>query len=65
VGPVGIGLLTQLFGIRIGFVTCGVVALLLLIPLITSHRFSLRGAGSVNPSAQSSRRNRRADVTKH
>ena len=44
VGPVGIGLLTQLFGIRVGFVTCGALALLLLIPLMISSRFSLRRA---------------------
>jgi MFS family permease len=42
VGPLAIGLLTQLFGVRIGFVVCGGVALLLLAILATSRSFRLR-----------------------
>jgi DHA1 family multidrug resistance protein-like MFS transporter len=33
VGPLAVGALTQLSGIRTGFVSCGIVAILLLIPL--------------------------------
>jgi len=37
VGPLVVGLLTQMFGIRTGFITCGTVALVLLIPLARSQ----------------------------
>jgi MFS family permease len=37
IGPLLIGALTQFFGVRIGFVTCGVLALLLLIALVRSR----------------------------
>ena len=36
VGPLLVGVLTQFFGVRTGFVTCGALALLLVIPLIRS-----------------------------
>jgi MFS family permease len=44
VGPLAVGALTQLYGVRAGFVACGVVAMLLLIPLIRSQ--ALRAAAS-------------------
>jgi len=37
IGPLLIGLLTQFFGVRIGFITCGGVALLFLIALARSQ----------------------------
>jgi MFS family permease len=40
VGPVLIGLLTQFFGIRTGFVTCGMLALVFLVPLARSRAFA-------------------------
>lgn len=43
VGPLGIGLLTQLFGVRTGFVSCGSIALLLIAVLATSRGFRLAG----------------------
>jgi DHA1 family multidrug resistance protein-like MFS transporter len=36
VGPLLVGALTQFFGVRTGFVTCGALALLFVIPLIRS-----------------------------
>jgi MFS family permease len=39
VGPLLVGALTQMFGIRTGFVTCGTMALVLLIPLVRSTTF--------------------------
>lgn len=62
VGPVGIGLLTQLFGIRVGFVTCSALALLLLVPLMISSRFSLRGAAALSRSEQSGRTEEGRDI---
>jgi len=44
VGPLAVGALTQLYGIRTGFVSCGVVAILLLIPLTRSQ--ALRASAS-------------------
>jgi MFS family permease len=44
VGPLAVGALTQLYGIRIGFVSCGVIAILLLIPFALSR--ALRAAAS-------------------
>ncbi|TCT10237.1 MFS transporter [Paralcaligenes ureilyticus] len=38
-GPLLVGLITQFFGVRVGFVTCGTVALLLLIFLARSTSF--------------------------
>jgi ACDE family multidrug resistance protein len=58
VGPVGIGLLTQVFGIRVGFVTCAALALLLLIPLMLSSRFNFHGAPAVNTSERSNQSSR-------
>ena len=40
VGPLLVGALTQLFGVRAGFVTCGIVAVALLIALARSSAFS-------------------------
>jgi MFS family permease len=37
IGPLLIGLLTQFFGVRIGFVTCGALALVFLIALARSQ----------------------------
>jgi hypothetical protein len=37
VGPLLIGLLTQFFGVRIGFVTCGALALVLVVALAGSR----------------------------
>lgn len=37
VGPLLAGLLTQFYGVRVGFVACGCLALLALIPLIRSR----------------------------
>ncbi len=45
VGPLSVGLLAQLFGVRAGFVTCGAVALLLLIPLAITQRTPPSGSG--------------------
>ena len=42
VGPLVVGLLTQMFGIRSGFVTCGVVALALIVPLARSSTLRVR-----------------------
>jgi MFS transporter, ACDE family, multidrug resistance protein len=42
VGPVLVGGLTQFFGVRVGFVTCGAVAVVLLIGLARSPAFSAR-----------------------
>jgi MFS family permease len=39
VGPLLVGALTQMFGIRTGFVTCGMIAFALLIPLARSASF--------------------------
>ncbi|QLG94751.1 MFS transporter [Pseudomonas yamanorum] len=36
IGPLLVGLLTQLYGVRVGFLTCGILALLLLLLLIRS-----------------------------
>jgi MFS family permease len=44
VGPLAVGALTQVYGIRAGFVSCGVVAILLLIPLSRSQ--ALRASAS-------------------
>ena len=38
VGPLLIGLLTQMYGVRIGFVSCGAVALILLLMLVRFRR---------------------------
>ena len=35
-GPLMIGLLTQFYGVRVGFVTCGALALLFLLALVFS-----------------------------
>lgn len=43
IGPLLIGLLTQFFGVRVGFVTCGLLALLLLILLARSPSFKCHG----------------------
>jgi hypothetical protein len=40
VGPLSVGLSTPMCGIRIGFVTCGSLSLLLTIPLIRSRALS-------------------------
>lgn len=40
VGPLLIGVLTQFFGIRMGFITCGALALVLLAALARSRAFS-------------------------
>jgi MFS family permease len=37
IGPLLIGALTQFFGVRVGFVTCGVLALLFLVALVRSQ----------------------------
>jgi MFS family permease len=37
VGPLAVGLLTQLYGVRIGFVTCGLLALLFVFPIMGSR----------------------------
>jgi len=37
IGPLLVGALTQFFGVRIGFVTCGVLALLFLVALTRSQ----------------------------
>ena len=42
VGPVLVGGLTQFFGVRVGFVTCGAVALVLLVILARSPTFRAR-----------------------
>lgn len=39
VGPLMIGLLTQFFGVRVGFLTCGALALILLMLLTRSRTF--------------------------
>ena len=44
VGPLSVGLLTQFFGVRAGFVTCGVLALLLLIPLAIAQKTTMSPA---------------------
>ena len=49
VGPLVVGLLTQMFGIRTGFVTCGTVALVLLIPLARSQALRPRPKSPVDP----------------
>ncbi len=49
VGPLLIGLLTQLYGIRIGFVACGSVALILVLVLFANSRsFKLAQAGETS-----------------
>ncbi len=49
VGPLLIGLLTQLYGVRIGFVACGSVALILLLVLLANSRsFKLAQAGETS-----------------
>lgn len=45
VGPLLVGLITQFFGVRTGFVACGAVALLLL-PLLLVKRGTLKGGTS-------------------
>jgi MFS family permease len=40
VGPLLVGLLTQLYGIRTGFFTCGAIGLLLVVPLATHGAFT-------------------------
>jgi MFS family permease len=42
IGPVLVGGLTQFFGVRVGFVTCGAVALVLLVILARSPTFRAR-----------------------
>jgi len=42
VGPVLVGGLTQFFGVRVGFVTCGAVAVVLLVILARSPTFRAR-----------------------
>ena len=42
VGPLLVGGLTQFFGVRVGFVTCGAVAVVLLVVLARSPAFSSR-----------------------
>jgi DHA1 family multidrug resistance protein-like MFS transporter len=42
VGPLLVGGLTQFFGVRVGFVTCGAVAVVLLVLLARSPAFSAR-----------------------
>jgi MFS family permease len=42
VGPLLVGALTQLFGVRIGFVTCGAIAVMLLVVLVRSPVFGAR-----------------------
>jgi MFS transporter, ACDE family, multidrug resistance protein len=42
VGPLIVGALTQVFGVRVGFVTCGVVAVVLLGVLARTPSFSAR-----------------------
>jgi len=49
VGPLVVGLLTQMFGIRTGFITCGTVALVLLIPLARSQALRPRPKSPVDP----------------
>jgi MFS family permease len=44
VGPLLVGLLTQLYGVRTGFVSCGVLALLCVIPLARTRALPTRGA---------------------
>ncbi len=39
VGPILVGLLTQLYDVRVGFVTCGAMSLVLLVPLMRSPTF--------------------------
>jgi Sugar phosphate permease len=39
VGPLLVGALTQLFGVRVGFVSCGIVAMTLLVPLSRAEGF--------------------------
>jgi MFS transporter, ACDE family, multidrug resistance protein len=46
IGPLGVGLLTQLFGVRVGFVACGAMALLLLVPLALSQRLRRASANA-------------------
>ena len=45
VGPLLVGALTQYFGVRTGFVTCGALALLFVIPLVRSPRAGDREIG--------------------
>jgi len=49
VGPLVVGLLTQMFGIRTGFITCGTVALVLLIPLARSQALRPRPKSPADP----------------
>jgi len=42
-GPLLIGFLTQVYGVRTGFVTCGTLALLCLVILARSHTFTRTG----------------------
>jgi len=46
IGPLLIGLLTQLYGVRVGFVTCGALALLFLFILSRSRTFKSANAKS-------------------
>lgn len=43
IGPLLVGALTQFFGVRVGFVTCGILACTLLLPLSRTERLTAGG----------------------
>jgi hypothetical protein len=45
IGPLLIGALTQFFGVRVGFVICGVLALLFLVALARSRTLGMLPTG--------------------
>jgi len=51
VGPLLIGLLTQFFGVRVGFVSCGVLALVVLLALTKSGTL-VQAPGDAMPSSE-------------